>query len=263
MKCKICSGHTAKFDVRTVRGKYEATYLRCEACHFVFVENPHWLAEAYANPINDSDTGYVARNERTAWIVSAFSRTFGRTMTLCDYGGGYGLFVRLLRDRGVDAWLYEPHTTNLMAPGFSLPSVARKTAGRAAWDAITAFEVFEHVEDPAQVVETLLRETDTLVFSTELQPAGFSAGSDWYYLGLMHGQHISLFSEASLRVLAEKNGASYVRRGVGLHIITRKGWFHRLCFRLLSYGKVGWFFSPAINPANIVADRNIVLGRKS
>src|SRR6266704_1874416 len=60
--CNICQAPTTQFASMVVRGTYDALLLRCSNCGFMFVPDPIWLGEAYAEPINRFDTGYVWRN---------------------------------------------------------------------------------------------------------------------------------------------------------------------------------------------------------
>src|SRR5689334_2488351 len=98
MKCKICGNQTESFTKAVVMRKHEAQYFACPACEFIQTEEPFWLKEAYAAPINRSDFGYVSRNlylaKMTQSIIVSF---FDPGSRFIDYGGGYGLFVRLLR----------------------------------------------------------------------------------------------------------------------------------------------------------------------
>src|SRR5678816_1294678 len=99
--CKVCRSPVEIFGRTTVRSKYEACFLKCQRCGFVFAENPHWLAEAYSEPINLSDTGYISRNltykNRVQMFIELFLNPNGKFL---DHGAGYGVFVRLMRDMG-------------------------------------------------------------------------------------------------------------------------------------------------------------------
>ena len=101
--CNICQAPTLEHARGLVRGKYPARWLRCSRCGFLFIENPGWLAEAYAEPINASDTGYVQRN---LWARDKMRNCIEFNLDpgglFLDYASGYGLLVRLMRDLGYD-----------------------------------------------------------------------------------------------------------------------------------------------------------------
>ena len=76
--------------------RHSCAYFSCERCGFVQTEEPYWLEEAYAEPINRSDVGLVLRNQRlvqitklliTKLLITAFFDPKGRFV---DHGGGYG-----------------------------------------------------------------------------------------------------------------------------------------------------------------------------
>jgi hypothetical protein len=47
--CKICHAETRAFGENLIMGKHTASYRRCVSCGFLFVEQPHWLPEAYSD----------------------------------------------------------------------------------------------------------------------------------------------------------------------------------------------------------------------
>ena len=262
MKCRICNSKCTVFDTALVRNKYKATYVQCTNCSFISVETPTWLEEAYSQPINASDTGYVARNQIMANRVGALAKVaLEKNPVICDYGGGYGLLVRMLRDRGMDAWLYEPLTTNLFAPGFSTSSLTETGDGKqvSKWSLVTAFEVLEHLVDPIQTVAEIMTQTDSLLFSTELQPKGLTNAREWYYFGLSHGQHVSLFSSAALCAMAERLGVQITQTRQGVHLLSRRKIVSPTLFKILLRVKVATALSRSISSKAIESDRNSIL----
>ena len=64
MECRICSEKTSPLFEHLVLGRHMVRYERCDDCGYVCTEDPYWLDEAYARPINLCDTGIVSRNEK-------------------------------------------------------------------------------------------------------------------------------------------------------------------------------------------------------
>ena len=215
MKCKICKTENPSCFSSKILGKYDVNYYHCSTCGFLQTEAPYWLDEAYSRPINLSDTGYMVRNLffKDKLIIFLYL-VFGQSGRFVDYAGGYGVFVRLMRDVGFDFLWYDKYTQNLFASGFEWD-------GKEKVDAITLFEVFEHFSNPVEELSNLLNITDTIIFSTELYPESTPQPKDWWYFGLDHGQHISFYSRESLQYLAEKFDANFFTLG-SLHLITRK-----------------------------------------
>ena len=108
MNCKICNKKTKKFDAGYILNKYTVDYFQCENCGFVQTEHPYWLEESYSEAISVSDTGLIYRNllfsKVSSIIISLFVNRNGRFL---DYGGGYGIFTRLMRDYGYDFYSYD------------------------------------------------------------------------------------------------------------------------------------------------------------
>ncbi|HKZ10748.1 MAG TPA: class I SAM-dependent methyltransferase [Rhodanobacteraceae bacterium] len=215
--CKLCGGATASFGELTILGRHRAYYRRCAKCGYVAVENPHWLDEAYADhAIAALDTGIVMRNLWLADAVDALLRWRFRDVRMAlDHGGGTGLFVRLMRDRGHDFRWSDPHCENLFALGFEADA-------NATFDLVTCFEVAEHLTDPLPVFRELTERAPILIFSTELLPEQNNRPGEWHYYAPETGQHVGFFTTASLQVLAKKLGCHFASDGRMLHAFTRE-----------------------------------------
>ena len=102
ISCKICNTLIESFDTSVVLGRYPVEYFVCPNCGFIQTEEPYWLDEAYSDAIVDSDIGLMGRNIALSKMVAAIlSVCLPHCKTFLDYGGGYGIFVRLMRDAGL------------------------------------------------------------------------------------------------------------------------------------------------------------------
>jgi hypothetical protein len=184
----------------------------------MFVPDPIWLGEAYAEPINRSDTGYVWRN---LWARDKMRECIELNLNadgiFLDYAAGYGLFVRLMRDAGYDFRWSDLYCQNLFVRGFEAPEPLT-----GPFEAVTALEVFEHLTNPTKEIKKLSAITSCLVFSTQLVPEPAPKLENWWYYGLEHGQHIAFYTRESLEVLAKQFGYEFATDGAGLHVFSRK-----------------------------------------
>lgn len=214
MNCPLCDTPMQPFGELQVLRKHTAHYLRCTACGYICAEDPHWLDEAYSTPLS-TDTGRVTRNIELADRVGPLiDLCWPRAQRFLDYGGGDGLFVRLMRDRGYDFHWHDPYST----PVFAGVPCADMDAG---YDLVTAFEVFEHAPDPVAFVSDLLARAPTLIFSTELVPASLNRPGEWHYYAPEDAQHISFLTDRGLHCLARKLGVHTASDGSWLHVLSR------------------------------------------
>lgn len=91
---------------------------------------------------------------------------------------------------------------------------------------LTAFEVFEHVAQPQQLmrnIDTLLVEDGLVLFSTLLCDGHIARNRrlDWWYASPRNG-HISLFSRNSLVQLAGQFGYTCASFSDGYHALFRQ-----------------------------------------
>ena len=215
--CRACGSATAPFARSRVLGDVPAAYERCDRCGLVMAVDPRWLDAAYAAPITRLDIGLLDRCLLLANVTSAVLRSerlrHGRFM---DWAGGYGTVTRLMRDRGFDFVHWDPMTSNMFAQGHDAT-----TLDADHYDAVTGFEVLEHLEDPAKALEPVARSTDRLLVTTQVLPSPPPRPEDWWYYTLETGQHITLYSPDALRRLAERLAFDGVISGSFLHLFYR------------------------------------------
>lgn len=207
VKCKLCGETSYFYDKALLLEKYVVNYYRCPRCGFVQTENPYWLSEAYSDAIADSDIGLIARNINLSSTVDNILKILNPSLKLLDYGGGYGMFVRMMRDKGWDFEWYDEYCQNLFAKGHEMK--------QKHYDAVTCFELLEHLPNPMESFCKLFSLSDTLICTTELLPLHPPKIKDWWYYATETGQHIAFYTRESLQVIAEKFGKNiYTKHGI-------------------------------------------------
>jgi hypothetical protein len=217
---RITGGPTTRLFEATVLQKYEVTYFRCNETGFIQTEEPFWLAEAYSNAISDMDVGLVARNLRLAETAQRYIDTQNFKLDrFLDFGGGYGLFTRLMRDAGYPFLHFDSKCINLFAKSFEADPFHRRED--TTFDLTTAWEVFEHLVDPLEVIASLLETSRQLLFSTVLIPTTpVTSPADWWYFMPQMGQHVSFYSSESLEHIASKFNCKLYTDNVSLHLLS-------------------------------------------
>lgn len=217
MKSKITGGETDFLFSEKVLGKYDVKYYRCRDTGFIQTEEPYWLNEAYSNAITKLDLGLVQRNiDLSKTVYPVILQNFDPSKKFLDYAGGYALFTRLMRNKGIDFYNTDPYCENIFAEEQDLKYLP---VGQR-FELETAFEVFEHLPDPVAGMEDMLKYSDSILFSTVIVPK--SVSKDWWYYSFETGQHVAFYTLNSLKFLAEKFGLNFYSNGTTLHLFTRK-----------------------------------------
>lgn len=216
--CKLCNKESEKIFSKIILKKYPADYFKCSHCGFVQTSEPIWIEEAYSSAITSLDIGLLDRNIqlRTA-VTKILDACFPEAKIMLDYAGGYGVFVRLMRDAGFNFYREDKFCENIFTKHFDISD-----AGANKFDVVTAFEVFEHFVNPLEEIEKVLTFSDHLIFSTQLTPANEKELEDWWYMAPETGQHVAFYSPASMELLAKKFNKNYYAKGTWLHLFTSK-----------------------------------------
>lgn len=214
--CRLCGAETEALFKKTVFQKYEVTYHRCTGCESLQTDTPYWLEEIYADPRPITDVGMVQRCQDLCMKSDAVLSLFGvdHMPVALDWGGGNGLFTRMMRDRGYNFYCHEPYTPNFYTPYYDTGLLPDLSAA-----VLTAFEVFEHLPNPAEDLKEIFTPApDLMLVTTELYSG---QGSDWPYLSTDNGQHVFFYSPKAFQMLAAQYGYQLLSDGI-LHLFCRK-----------------------------------------
>lgn len=223
MRSKITGGETTLLFTSKVLQTHDVKYFRCNDTGFIQTEEPYWLGEAYSSAITKLDVGLLYRNLLLRDQVSkVLVKCFDKKAAFLDYAGGYGVFTRLMRDKGFNFYNTDKFCQNLFAEYFDLNDLPSSSK----FEVVTAFEVFEHLTHPIAEIKEMLRFSDNLLFSTELQPANIKTVDDWAYFATETGQHIAFYNEAALKAIASQLGYQFYTDGSFLHLFSKTKFGH-------------------------------------
>jgi hypothetical protein len=211
--CVICSESTEFLFGYQVRGEHQALLFECLACHFTYIANPHWLEDSFSSDLNDLDIGSVDR----CLVLADFVEVLIQSMKLSklrflDWGGGYGLLSRIMRDRGLDFVSHDIYTRPLFVESTSI-------SNSETFELITMSEVALHLVDPVPVFTKIMESTDTLVFTAVIAPTVIP--NDWWYLMPDTGQHVAFYHAETLQALAKKLDVQVTSDGRFFHVLHR------------------------------------------
>ena len=116
--CRLCSSDTQTKFSEKILNKYNIKFLECKNCKSLQTEKPYWLKESYNTWNTKFDTGVFARVEKTS-LVTIFLCKLLNLKNIIDYGGGDGLFCRILRDYNFNCNTYDKYSKNIYSKNFN------------------------------------------------------------------------------------------------------------------------------------------------
>jgi 2-polyprenyl-3-methyl-5-hydroxy-6-metoxy-1,4-benzoquinol methylase len=205
-------------------------YVRCRACGQAFhrhVLAPDWMERLYARwesqaAMESFAAQHITADERLQRGTHFYTHALrlqqmaagrsGRTRLL-DFGCGHGEFVAAARALGIDAVGidFAPDRARHGAVTMYSSPEALHAAGadQPPFDAVTLFEVLEHLADPRGTLESLaplMRPGAVLVLETPDTTGITDLRSYSDYLAIAPLGHINGFTPATLRQIAERAG---------------------------------------------------------
>jgi SAM-dependent methyltransferase len=222
IRCPVCDGPCAGLEpvdfnksCEELRGKVlpsagiAVRYLACADCGFCFApELYRWSHEELARKVYnesyteiDPDWDEVRPRNNAQVLAEAFGNRPPPVRHL-DYGGGNGLLARILAGKGWQSTSYDPFVDG-----------SRRLEDLGRFGLVTAFEVFEHVQDVqalAANLAALVEKGGVILFSTLLSDGHIAPGEPlaWWYAAPRNG-HISLYSSQSLVFIGGAAGFSF------------------------------------------------------
>jgi methyltransferase family protein len=235
--------------------KYEAEYSHCARCDYLQIDDPFWLEEAYRDPIGVEDTGYIMRNQFCAVLAASLLHDhFDENGQCVDYGGGYGMFVQMMISMGYRFKWSDKYCPNLFAKG-------AEWDGKGPVELMTCFETFEHFVEPMREIDRMMAVSDSVLLSTVVRS---SPGPDrsWSYYAPEGGQHIGLFSVATLKFVAETCKLNLFSDSNTFHLLTRRPL--RAFSQSLAYGWKRWtgVVQDALNSSLPATEFRAILGSR-
>ncbi len=220
MNCKICNSLSKSVFKKKILAKYDVTFFKCSSCGFLQTEAPYWLEEAYKLPFTPLDVTIISRPTMLSQVTEdLIVKHFNFKKKFLDYGGGVGVLTRMMRDRGLDFYRQDKYAQNLFAQYFDISDLTNE---EKEFELITCFEVLEHLPDPMKEISEIFSLGDNVLFSTMLQPSESVENLEsWFYIFEICGQHISFYTEESMKIIAERFNCYYYPMCDGfLHFFT-------------------------------------------
>ena len=178
----------------TILEKHNITFYKCTKCGSLQTEKPYWLDDAYKAWNTEFDTGLFARCYNNFLIIFLICKLTNFKNVL-DYGGGDGLFTRIMRDYKINCFNYDKYSNALYSKRFDIPNFKKP-------DIVTSFETVEHFADPNVEFNKIFENNPKMIIlTTKIYK---NQNKDWDYFEFQTGQHIFFYTKDAFEYLAKK-----------------------------------------------------------
>ncbi len=212
MRCHICDEPTLMF----MDQKQQMLYHHCRDCEYIFKHPSVYqdLAEQKArydlHENEEESEGYRAYFQRFLDFVLPLVQN---PKSALDFGCGESILLSsMLEEQGIACDYYDPlyHPEGL--------------SDDKKYDLIVSTEVFEHLHQPREVFESLMKRLNVggfLAIQTEFHPNEMGAFMHWYYT--KDPTHIVFFTAKTFEVLSDLSKCRFVDdNGKNMLVIKKK-----------------------------------------
>ena len=194
IKCRLCESYTTYKFSKKILKKYDVKFYQCNECESLQTQEPYWLDESYESWLTKFDTGIFSRVSKSFLISFTICKLF-KLKDILDYGGGDGLFCRIMRDYYFNCFSYDRFSKNIYSKGFIKQNFDTP-------DLVTSFEAVEHFSQPiTEFKKIFMLKPKMLLLTTGIYQ---NHDQNWDYLEADSGQHIFFYSKKSMEFIAKQ-----------------------------------------------------------
>lgn len=220
--CLLCKNHSEYKFIKDYKNSYrEFSLYECLTCHGQFwlpFKNPgaDWYEKYDCHNVKDGQPREIHSYHKKFLEIN---KSFLNNAKTLDLGCGTGEFMAELRKNGTHVFgadidkeaIKVAKTFFNFSDIYNLPiNEFFKITGLPKFDYVTVFEVFEHVDNPHEILEQskkILNSGGKLVFSLPSRERPFVNLSSWDY----PHHHLSRWNEKSIKYLLESFGYEKIK----------------------------------------------------
>jgi len=199
--CKICNSEVSILEDK----KTSKTYYKCFTCKYIFLDKEFYIDEIHEKSHYDKhhnnleSLGYVKMFED---LIDTFVKPLHVEMkTALDFGCGEGEVLPIVLERN-----------NIKCDRYDLFYFPQKVYEDKKYDLIVSTEVFEHLENPLDMLKKLLLHVDDnayLLLMTAFHPNDDDKFLKWWYIRDI--THIGFFNLDTFEYLARELNLKIVK----------------------------------------------------
>lgn len=240
MECKLCGSRKIRVTYKGLirdgsLGNYTkepVTMWQCDDCEIIWHEEivedtkRYYESKEYRNSLegsSDADNFYKLHDRETLDKFQYTGTDIFRHKIISDVGCGAGGFLDFLKGVAETIVAIEPSETyrqDMEKKGFRTYAYAKQamTDWKDKIDVITSFDVIEHVQDPKEflkdIFDLLVKGGQAIIGTPTDAPVMRSLLGEIFERKLLFStQHLWVFSENNLKMLARETGFSNIEIG--------------------------------------------------
>ena len=199
-KCKICQNNTTPLEDK----KTSKIYHQCSVCSYIALDEEYYVDENHERSHYDKhhnnfeSLGYVKMFED---LISEFIPVHVDIKTALDFGCGEGEVLPILLDRN-----------SIQCDRYDLFYFPQKIYENKKYDLICSTEVFEHLQNPLEMLKKLLlhvEENGFILLMSAFHPNNDEKFLKWWYIRDV--THIGFFNLDTFEFLAKSLNLEIVK----------------------------------------------------
>lgn len=214
--CPVCNNTASFFVSKKDRFGQEYHYVKCNKCRFLFdqdlVLDKNALVVKTGKEYDREyflsvDSGWKLRGDKIVKVINAFLMilkvfSFGKKMSVLDYGGGNGYVASLVRP-DVGVFYYDKYEQPSYKGNYTVIEKPQPA------NMVFAVELVEHLADMNEWQQITGLSKNIFIFTTEVSNGIMESGlPNWAYVNPDAG-HTAIYSFEALVILAKKHGFCY------------------------------------------------------
>jgi len=203
MRCNICGGEELHLIEIKNKGGLKK-YYQCKKCEFIFIDRDHIISledEGKRYKIHNNEISDPSYRSYFKKFIDYIEDNLDKKYSILDYGSGpQPVLADVMKENGYEVDIYDKFFYN------------KKEYLDKKYDVIISTEVFEHIYEPRETLETLLsilNKDGKLILMTGFSPITPEEFKRWWYV--KDPTHVVFYNKKTFETISKKYNLNIIK----------------------------------------------------